>query len=232
MIPRTLEPEVMDTVEEAVDYDSMDHSSVNRVFVNDLLHLLSSRAAEDADKTSLGGTHVLDLGTGTALIPIQAVKTDDRFASILACDLSLEMLKVARRHLVAQRLDATILPVFCDAKRLPVAAQSIGIVMSNSIVHHIPEPLDVFVEMRRVISKGGTLFVRDLMRPESGEAVEHIVQIYAGNENAHQQKMFRESLHAALTVGEVQSLLRRSGFPPEWVSPTSDRHWTIAGTCG
>ncbi len=30
MIPRILEPEVMDTVEEAVDYDAMDHSTVNR----------------------------------------------------------------------------------------------------------------------------------------------------------------------------------------------------------
>ena len=38
MLPRTLEPEVMDTREEAVDYDSMDHSGVNRVFVDDLVY--------------------------------------------------------------------------------------------------------------------------------------------------------------------------------------------------
>ena len=37
MLPRTLEPEVMDTVEEAVDYDSMDHSAVNTLFVEELL---------------------------------------------------------------------------------------------------------------------------------------------------------------------------------------------------
>lgn len=36
MLPRVLEPEVMDTVEEAVDYDAMDHGEVNRVFVEDL----------------------------------------------------------------------------------------------------------------------------------------------------------------------------------------------------
>ena len=33
MLPRVLEPEVMDTAEEARDYDAMDHSQVNRVFV-------------------------------------------------------------------------------------------------------------------------------------------------------------------------------------------------------
>ena len=37
---RILEPEVMDTREEAEAYDTMDHSSVNRLFVDDLLELL------------------------------------------------------------------------------------------------------------------------------------------------------------------------------------------------
>ena len=37
MLPRTLEPEVMDSVEEARDYDAMDHAVVNRVFVEDFL---------------------------------------------------------------------------------------------------------------------------------------------------------------------------------------------------
>ena len=35
MLPRTLEPEVMDSPEEARDYDSMDHAAVNDVFVAD-----------------------------------------------------------------------------------------------------------------------------------------------------------------------------------------------------
>ena len=36
-LPRTLEPEVMDTEEEARDYDAMDHAEVNGRFVGDLL---------------------------------------------------------------------------------------------------------------------------------------------------------------------------------------------------
>lgn len=223
MIPRVLEPEVMDTVDEAVDYDSMDHSTVNRQFVSDLLELVA-----DCD-TADSGQHVLDLGTGTALIPIELQQRTDAFETVLACDLSTEMLKVARAHLRDSPLETSVLPVFCDAKRLPVADKSCRIVMSNSIVHHIPKPLAVFEEMRRVISERGFLFVRDLMRPVSSEAVEHIVQTYAGNENEHQQKMFRESLHAALTVDEVRELLDESGFPADWVHASSDRHWTITG---
>lgn len=223
MIPRVLEPEVMDTVKEAVDYDSMDHSTVNKQFVSDLLELVTTSIPSGTNH------HVLDLGTGTALIPIELQQRTGTFETVFACDLSTEMLRVARTHLRDSPLEDSILPVFCDAKRLPMADQSCRIVMSNSIVHHIPEPLTVFKEMRRVISEGGFLFVRDLMRPESGETIEQIVQTYAGEENEHQQKMFRESLHAALTVDEVRELLRQSDFPPDWVQASSDRHWTIAG---
>ncbi|MFY9255826.1 MAG: methyltransferase domain-containing protein [Fuerstiella sp.] len=224
MIPRTLEPEVMDTVEEAVDYDSMDHSTVNRVFVADLL-----RFVEPAAKPVDYSLSIIDLGTGTALIPIELLNSEHRFQSVLACDLSQEMLKIAGRHLKDHELNDVILPVYCDAKRLPVAEKSVGLVMSNSIVHHIPEPMDVFHEIRRVVADDGSIFIRDLMRPDSVQHLEQIVQTYAGGENEHQQKMFRESLHAALTVEEVQAMLDAAGFPQTWVTATSDRHWTIAG---
>ena len=42
MIPRTLEPEIMDSPAEAIDYDSMDHTEVNRVFVDDCLKTCKS----------------------------------------------------------------------------------------------------------------------------------------------------------------------------------------------
>ncbi len=60
---RTLEPEVMDTVEEAVDYDSMDHSTVNHAFVQDLLQV--------AGDTISTGT-VIDVG---ALVSIGLIRS-------------------------------------------------------------------------------------------------------------------------------------------------------------
>lgn len=223
MLPRTLEPEVMDTVEEAVDYDSMDHSTVNTLFVQELLQFMA-RCGLPRDTS-----RALDMGTGTALIPIELVRTTNQFTSVLACDLSKEMLKIARRHIADTPMETTILPVFCDAKRMPVADRTCAVVMSNSIVHHIPDPADVIAEMRRIIADDGVLFVRDLMRPQTEQELEQIVKTYAGDENDHQQQMFRESLHAALTVEEVSALLQDADFPGSWVTATSDRHWTIAG---
>jgi ubiquinone/menaquinone biosynthesis C-methylase UbiE len=85
----------------------------------------------------------------------------------------------------------------------------------------------VLAELWRILKPGGILFVRDLMRPDDIETLENLVQTYAGDANSHQQKMFRESLHAALTVDEVRELVGELGISGAAVQPTSDRHWTI-----
>lgn len=224
-IPRTPEPEVMDSVEEARDYDRMDHAAVNQVFVEDLLEFLRQENAA-ADPTC--GAGVCDLGTGTARIPLELVRQWPDCPPIAACDLSMEMLRLARRHIRQAGLTGRVIPLLCDAKRLPFADRSVRIVISNSIVHHIPEPVAIFREMRRCLHSGGVLFLRDLLRPASDDHVEELVQLYAGSENQHQRQMFRDSLHAALTVDEVNQLLSSTGFSSASAHQTTDRHWTVA----
>jgi 2-polyprenyl-3-methyl-5-hydroxy-6-metoxy-1,4-benzoquinol methylase len=99
-------------------------------------------------------------------------------------------------------------------------------VISNSIIHHIPEPRAVLREAVRVTKPGGLLFFRDLMRPVDEEAVGRLVETYAAGCNEHQQMLFRDSLHAALTADEMRSLVAEFGFAPGTVETTSDRHWT------
>ena len=246
-LDRTLEPEVMDTVAEAIDYDSMDHSTVNRVFVQDLLRFAAETNSDvgvrseteeiasnqsDVDSSSgsgdvLPGGAVIDIGAGTALIPLELVSAAPHVGPIIAVDLSVEMLRLAVQHLREKKVTRRILALLTDAKRLPFPDSSCAAVISNSIVHHIPQPIAVFRELRRVIKPGGILFVRDLMRPESPEVVEQIVGEYAGDDNLHQQQLFRQSLHAALTMDEVRDLLDRADISNASVSATSDRHWTV-----
>ena len=221
MLPRILEPEVMDTVAEAVDYNSMDHSHVNRVFVNDLLASLATVPQPPTETWQ-----IFDAGTGTALIPLELMSRGVN-AVITASDLAEQMLIVARDNVRAAGLSDSIRLVLTDCKDLPDTDATYHIVMSNSIVHHIPEPLEVLAELWRVLKPNGLLFVRDLMRPDDLPTLDHLVETYAGEANAHQQQMFRESLHAALTVSEVSGLLEKVGLPHEAVRATSDRHWTI-----
>jgi ubiquinone/menaquinone biosynthesis C-methylase UbiE len=215
MLDRVLEPEVMDSAAEAHDYDTMDHSHVNAVFVTDLLQLQSDFST------------VLDVGTGTAQIPLELCKRQLQ-ARVIAIDMAAHMLEVGRANVQRAGLTERIDLRLCDAKHMPFVDSAFDLVMSNSIVHHIPEPFAVFTEMARVVKPGGLLFVRDLLRPNDAALLRSLVQQYAGDANGHQQQMFADSLHAALTLDEVQAMVTRVGFAAATVTQSSDRHWTWA----
>jgi ubiquinone/menaquinone biosynthesis C-methylase UbiE len=218
-IDRVLEVEVMDTPQEALDYNRMDHSQVNQLFASDL------RAA------GFIGGDVLDVGTGTALIPVEICRQAkahplSQRMRIMAIDLAVEMLNLARYNIEIAGVRETVQLSQVDAKQMPFSSEMFDAVISNSIIHHIPEPARVIAECSRVLRPGGLMFIRDLMRPETEEQVQQFVQLYTGNENAHSQQMFGDSLRAALTLVEIRQLVAAVGAPAESVQATSDRHWT------
>jgi len=224
MLERTLEPEVMDSREEALGYDSMDHSEVNHAFVADFLNSLPEAiGVSDGDNRSV---HVLDVGTGTALIPIELCGRNACYR-VTAIDMAHHMLALGQQNIASAGLQSRIALQSVDAKHTPFAVQSFDAVMSNSIVHHIPEPSAVLREMVRVLRPGGLLFVRDLLRPDDVETVDQLVSQYAGDATGHQRQMFRDSLCAALTLAEIRHTIGELGLPPNSVSRTTDRHWTI-----
>ena len=218
MLLRVLEPEAMDTPEEADAYDAMDHAAVNDCFVADFL----------AAHGPCRGGELLDVGTGPGRIPI-ALGHADPHARILGIDLAEPMLDRARRNTAGAGLAGRIRFERADAKALPYADGAFEALLSNTIVHHIPEPARVLAEMARVVAPGGTLFVRDLARPETGDDVARLVEQYAGAEAPAARALFEASLHAALTVDEVRDLVRALGLPDTGVEMTSDRHWTWVG---
>jgi SAM-dependent methyltransferase len=223
MLQRVLEPEVMDTAEEARDYDAMDHANVNRIFVTDFLVFLGTLGpAADCDK-AIG--HIIDVGTGTAQIPIE-ICSRGLNCEITAIDLAEEMLRVGRENLRRAGLENLIHLMRWDAKEMPCPAATFNAAISNSIIHHIPHPEAVFAEIVRVTRPGGVIFLRDLVRPADETALKALVEQHAAGANDHQKKMFGDSLHAALSLAEVQAQVIALGFPPQSVQQTSDRHWT------
>jgi ubiquinone/menaquinone biosynthesis C-methylase UbiE len=222
-LQRILEPEVMDTPEEARDYDAMDHREVNERFCSDLL-------AHGAI-----GDSVLDVGTGTALIPIELCSRAAN-VRVIAIDLARHMLDLAAMNLARAGFAERVRLETVDAKKMPYADGTFSATVSNSIIHHIPDPRGVLAEMGRVTASGGLVFVRDLTRPPSDDEVDRLVALYAGTPPAdpaarasfvHQRDLFRASLKAALTVDEIQEMATEAGLSGASVQLTSDRHWTL-----
>src|SRR6476660_7880493 len=125
MLTRILEPEIMDSADDAREYDARDHSAVNARFVTDLLPHLNCSPLQ-----------ILDLGAGTAQIPIE-IACRALYTHITAVDAAASMLIVARANIAAANLTNRVDPILADAKRLPFSDNSFPVVISNSILHHI-----------------------------------------------------------------------------------------------
>jgi 2-polyprenyl-3-methyl-5-hydroxy-6-metoxy-1,4-benzoquinol methylase len=227
MLPRVLEPEVMEPATEADAYDRMDHRDVNRRFVDDLLASLGpiSSVAPSGNRN----WRCVDIGTGTALIPIELCQRGLPI-QIVATDLAEEMLLRARVNIAAAGYGDVIELVHADGKGAaaePRLSQPFDIVISNSIVHHIPDPRDLFLEFDRLARPGALIFIRDLLRPASLDDLDQLVRLHTQGATDDQRRLFAESLHAALTLEEVRQLCEERGWPGTAVSQTSDRHWTL-----
>ncbi len=212
---RVLEPEAMDTPEEAHGYQQMDHSAANRSVVERFLQLGGAAC-----------TRVIDLGTGPGDIPIllaqQAAKP-----RIVAVDLAEEMLKLARPKLAPLGLQHRIEFVRADVKALPYPDHSFDGVFSNTILHHIPDPLPFLRETARILRPGGVLLIRDLFRPATPEAAHALVQLHAAGADPYQQKLFFDSFCAALTLDEARACADAAGLAHARVHMTSGRHYSI-----
>lgn len=216
MVQRVLEPEVMDSEEEAIAYDAMDFREVNQAF------------ADGAVALNPGPAKVLDLGTGTARIPILMAKQRPQW-QITAVDLAPSMLAIAEKHLQREGLTAQITLALVDSKQLPYGDRTFDLVVSNSLIHHLSDPLPCLGEIRRILKPGGQCFLRDLFRPTTEGELQEKVAAVADHCDRHQQQLFADSLRAAFTVAEISDLLKTAGFMPGphlRVYQSSSLHWT------
>ncbi len=215
---RILEAEVMETARDAEEYDAMNFVEPNTKFAVDALALLGK----------VENPQVLDIGAGTARIPIlMAKKRPD--LSILGVDLGSEMIRVGIRNIAQAGVATQVRLQVMDAKDLRLPKNRYDLVMCNSTIHHLPDPSIGFREIARVTKPGGAIIVRDLARPATMEDAWSIVKRVAPGDSRRQQQLFFDSLCAALSIEDVQAAATKGGLPGLTVKMVSDRHWTAEG---
>lgn len=213
MLPRLLDLELLESLSQAVDYNNLDHAAMNQAFVDDLL-----AAGEFQGQ-------ILDLGTGTAQIPIELVRRHPN-CYVMAVDRSISMLDIARYNVDIAMVTDRVQLDHADAERLPYEDDRFAVIISNAAVHPLQEPFQALAEAVRVTEPGGLIFFRDFRRPKDTTALEHQVQTWAGHENQTQRQRLAECLCAALTVDEMRQIVQPLGFPGESVKATNDLVWT------
>jgi ubiquinone/menaquinone biosynthesis C-methylase UbiE len=212
---RILEPERMEVPERAEAYARTEFSDVNASFVARLLELAGPASPRRA----------VDLGTGPGDVPLRLAVRRPGW-QIAAVDASMPMLSHAR----ASARPDTARVAFCsaDAKRLPVGDGIFDIVFSNSLLHHLPDPLSFWREIGRVAKPGALVFVRDLLRPPTPEVALRLVDTYASDGHPLLREDFYNSFLAAFTLGEIRDQLAATGLALS-VKQVTDRHVDVVG---
>ena len=211
---RVLEPEYMDSPSEAQSYAHMDHEEANHEVVSRFSTISTSKGI------------LLDIGTGPGDIPILLAKTAPDLR-VIGIDAAASMLAIARDRVSRAGVSEQVRLQRADAKVLPFADSIFDGVISNGMLHHIPDPVDLLREAHRVLRPDGALLVRDLCRPEKESDVQRLVDLYAAEAKEGQRAMFHASLCAALTLDEAKEASREAGMMNAVVSMSSDRHYCI-----
>ena len=102
--------------------------------------------------------------------------------------------------------------------------------LSNSLLHHLPNPLQFWNKLRQLVKPGSPVLVMDLLRPDSPEEAQAIVDRYASGAPAVLRRDFFNSLMAAFTEDEVTTQLARMNLTRLLIDVIDNRHWVVGGT--
>ena len=162
------------------------------------------------------GETVLDLGSGGGFDCFLAAKRVGRTGKVIGVDMTPEMVTKARGN--ARQVAATNVEFrLGEIEHLPVADESVDVILSNCVINLSPDKGAVFREAFRVLRAGGRLAISDVvaladMPPELAHSVEAMTGCVAGS-----AKVF-----------ELEELLREAGFEDVKISAKPESGAIIA----
>jgi arsenite methyltransferase len=162
---------------------------------------------------------VLDLGSGAGFDCFLASRSVGPTGQVIGVDMTPEMLAKARAN--AAKTKATNVEFrLGHIEQLPVADNSVDVIISNCVINLSPDKPQVFHEAFRVLKPGGRLAVADIVRtaelpPEIASDLAALCGCVAG----------------AASIDELGAMLRDVGFEqirirPKDVSKEFIRTWT------
>ncbi|CAG7857766.1 hypothetical protein MCAMS1_02710 [biofilm metagenome] len=214
---RILEPELMEDEGQVLAYAKADFEKPHSDFIKRLQTVVSNPSFKG---------HALDLGCGPGDITRRFARAFP-LSKVDAIDGSKPMITFANNSINSQ-LRQRINFVHGKLPNVVLLKSSFGIIFSNSLLHHLPDPQILWQTIKQFAIPGTSVIVMDLFRPATIEMAKYLVTTYAINEPEILQRDFYNSLLAAFTVDEIKEQLIHADLPLS-VERTSDRHVFISG---
>jgi arsenite methyltransferase len=126
------------------------------------------------------GEVVLDLGSGGGLDCFLAAQKVGKTGKVIGVDMTPEMIKLARQN-AAKGNDANVEFRLGEIENLPVADNSVDVIISNCVINLSPEKARVFGEAYRVLKPNGRFMISDivLLKPLP-QSIKESIDAYVG----------------------------------------------------
>ncbi|MCK5511740.1 MAG: class I SAM-dependent methyltransferase [Thermodesulfovibrionia bacterium] len=215
---RIPENELMNDTAQAQAYAEADFSEPHDAFV----------AHFSARFPDFSNGEVLDLGCGPADVTLRFARAFPK-THITGIDGAQAMLNIALSDVQSQGLTQQITLRKCTLPDKNLLKHGYDALISNSLLHHLSEPVVMWQTIGQCAKSGAAIFVMDLLRPMSVENAKELVEKYAADASPILQKDFYNSLLAAYSTEEIQQQLQHTGLDCLTIKVVSDRHWIAWG---
>ncbi len=153
------------------------------------------------------GEVVLDLGSGGGFDCFLAAKAVGNSGQVIGVDMTSEMISKARENAEKSGLDNVEFRLG-EIESLPVANETVDVVMSNCVINLSPEKPKVFKEVFRILKSGGRLAISDVVATAPlPEDLREDIELHAG------------CIAGAALITELESMLEDAGFANIQVKP-------------
>ena len=219
---RIPEPELMTGAEQVQAYAQADFREPNGLFSSWVLERTPDAPAACVD---------LGCGPGDIVRGLAAARPRWTFDGI---DGSPAMIEHARRAAPdggAQRVRFHVMRIAAGsvAPPRPRGFGGYDVGLSNSLLHHLHDPADLWAVLKDWLTPRAHLFVMDLLRPDTPEDAAATVDAYAAGEAEVLRRDFYHSLLAAYRPEEVAAQLAAAGLAHLRIEQVSDRHLMVWG---
>ncbi len=126
---------------------------------------------------------VVDLGSGAGLLLPSLL---GKFKNVIAIDSSQTMLKVAADYVQKQNAEAAPRCEFRlgELEHLPIHDRSVDAAIASMVLHHVSNPGNAIAEVYRILKRGGTFVIADLLEHNIAEMREKYADLWLGFKKA------------------------------------------------
>ena len=166
------------------------------------------------------GETVLDLGSGGGFDCFLAAEQVGQSGHVIGVDMTPEMLSKARNNVTKTAYNHVEFRLG-EIEHLPVADNSIDVIISNCVINLSPAKESVFQEAFRVLKSGGRLAIADIVATAA-----------LPKELQEDMTLLTGCMSGASYIADIQQMLEKSGFSAITIKPKDEsktfiRQWAV-----